>query len=126
MTQQPAGKNHNRGEFALKKIVLVNPPYLFWSPEKNYLRPFIGTLPSLGLLSLAAVLRQKKYEVKVIEGTSGYGSLERITEAVVREDAGFVSFSCTTASVDNGARIAAAVKERQPGIRTFVGGPHVT
>jgi len=42
----------------VKTIVLVNPPYSFWSPEKNYLRPFIGTLPSLGLLSLAAVLRE--------------------------------------------------------------------
>ena len=123
---QAASEESLSDEFALKKIVLVNPPYLFWSPEKNYLRPFIGTLPSLGLLSLAAVLRQKKYEVKVIEGTSGYGSLERITEAIVREDAQFVGFSCTTASVDNGARIAEAVKERQPSIRAFVGGPHVT
>ncbi len=110
----------------VKKIVLVNPPYLFWSPGKNYLRPFIGTLAPLGLLSLAAVLREKKYTVKIIEGTAPHLPLEHIVDAVVREEPAFVGFSCTTASVDNGARIAQAVKQRRPGIRTLVGGPHVT
>ncbi|MBM4333518.1 MAG: radical SAM protein [Deltaproteobacteria bacterium] len=110
----------------MKTIVLVNPPYSFWSPEKNYLRPFIGTLPSLGLLSLAAVLRDRGYAVKIIESASLGLTFSQTLENILRENPCYVGLSCTTASVDNAAGIAQAIKEVTPKILTFVGGPHIT
>jgi len=110
----------------MNPIVLVNPPYSFWSPEKNYLRPFIGNLPSLGILSLAAVLRKAGFPARVVESASRGLSFSRIVDAILREDPRYVGFSCTTASVGNAAKIARAVKEKSPKTRILAGGPHVT
>lgn len=110
----------------MKRIVLVNPPYLFWSPEKNHLRPFIGTLPSLGLLSLAGVLRRKGYGVRIVEGASLGLSFERTVEEILSSEPDYVGLSCTTASVMNAAKIARAVKEARPRTLTIAGGPHIT
>jgi anaerobic magnesium-protoporphyrin IX monomethyl ester cyclase len=110
----------------MKKIVLVNPPYTFWSDEKSYLRPFIGNLPSLGLLTLAAVLRAKGFAVKIIESASLGLSLAQTLEQIRQERPEYLGLSCTTASVLNAARIARAVKALSPTTRVIVGGPHVT
>jgi len=110
----------------VKTIVLVNPPYSFWSPEKNYLRPFIGTLPSLGLLSLAAVLRERGYAVKIIESASLDLTFSQTLKNILREKPHYVGLNCTTASVDNAAKIARAIKEVNAQVLTFVGGPHIT
>jgi anaerobic magnesium-protoporphyrin IX monomethyl ester cyclase len=110
----------------VKTIVLVNPPYSFWSPEKNYLRPFIGTLPSLGLLSLGAVLRARGYPVKIVESASLGLSFSQTLEYILQEKPSYVGLSCTTAAVDNAAGIARAVKGKSPETLIFVGGPHIT
>ncbi len=110
----------------VNKIVLVNPPYSFWSPERNYLRPFIGNLPSLGLLSLAAVLRERGYAVKIVESASLGLSFTQTLENILQENPRYLGLTCTTASVENAARIAQAIKEKNPKISIFVGGPHIT
>ena len=110
----------------MRTIILVNPPYSFWSPEKNYLRPFIGTLPSLGLLSLAAVLRDRGSPVKIVESASLGLSFSQTLENILQEQPRYVGFSCTTAAVDNAAQIARAIKEKSPKTLTFVGGAHIT
>src|SRR5512136_2604261 len=98
----------------MNPIVLVNPPYSFWSPEKNYLRPFIGNLPSLGILSLAAVLRKAGFPARIVESASLGLSLSRTVAAILQERPKYVGLSCTTASVENAAEIARAVKEKSP------------
>lgn len=110
----------------MKKIVLVNPPYTFWSDAKSYLRPFIGNLPSLGLLTLAAVLREQGFSVKIIETASLGLSLPQTLARIFQEKPEYLGLSCTTASVLNAARIAGAAKAYSPLIRVIVGGPHVT
>jgi radical SAM superfamily enzyme YgiQ (UPF0313 family) len=110
----------------VNKIVLVNPPYSFWSPERICLRPFIGNLPSVGLLSLAAVLREGGYAVKIVESASLGLSFSQTLEDILQEDPCYLGFSCTTASVENAGRIARAIKEIKPKILTFAGGPHIT
>jgi len=110
----------------MNSVVLVNPPYSFWSPEKNWLRPFIGNLPSLGLLSLAAVLRRAGYRVRIVESASLGLSFDRTVEEILREPPRYLGLSCTTASVENAAAIARAVKEKSPRTLVLAGGPHVT
>jgi anaerobic magnesium-protoporphyrin IX monomethyl ester cyclase len=110
----------------MNPIVLVNPPYSFWSPEKNYLRPFIGNLPSLGILSLAAVLRKAGFPVSIVESASLGLSFSRTVDAILRQRPKYVGFSCPTAAVGNAAKIARAVKERSPKARVLAGGPHIT
>lgn len=110
----------------MNSIVLVNPPYSFWSPQKNYLRPFIGNLPSLGILSLAAVLRKAGFPASIVESASLGLSFSRTVDAILRERPKYVGLSCTTASVENAAKIARAVKEKRPETRVLAGGPHIT
>jgi anaerobic magnesium-protoporphyrin IX monomethyl ester cyclase len=110
----------------VKRIVLVNPPYSFWSSEKQYLRPLIGTMPSLGLLGLAAVLRQKGYLVKIVESASLGLSISKTLGHILKEKPDYVGITCTTVSVEHAGTIAQSVKEADPGILLFVGGPHVT
>ena len=107
-------------------IVLVNPPYSFWSPGKDYLRPFIGNLPSLGLLSLGAVLRKSGYRVKIVESASLGLSFSQTMDEIFRERPSYLGLSCTTASVKNAAKISRAVKETSPGTLVLAGGPHIT
>jgi anaerobic magnesium-protoporphyrin IX monomethyl ester cyclase len=113
-------------ELIMSTIVLVNPPYSFWSPEKNYLRPFIGNLPSLGLLSLGAILRKSGYRVKIVESASRGLSFSQTIDEILRERPAYVGLSCTTASVENAAKIARAIKETRPDTRVLAGGPHIT
>ena len=110
----------------MKKIALVNPPYSFWSPDKNYLRPFIGTLPSLGLLSLAAVLRKRGYAVRIIESASLGLTFSQTVEEILREKPHYIGLNCTTASIDNAGQIASAIKAVNAQTLVFVGGPHIT
>jgi len=110
----------------MDRVVLVNPPYSFWSPEKSYLWPFIGTLPSLGILSLAGVLRRAGYGVKIVESASLGMSFPKTIEAILAEKPTYLGFSCTTASVENAALLSKAIKEKCPSVLIFVGGPHVT
>jgi anaerobic magnesium-protoporphyrin IX monomethyl ester cyclase len=113
-------------KLTMSSVVLVNPPYSFWAPEKNYLRPFIGNLPSLGLLSLGAVLRKAGYRVKIVESASLGLSFSGTVDEILREKPEYVGLSCTTASVENAAKIARAVKEKSPATLVLVGGPHIT
>jgi len=113
-------------ELIMSTIVLVNPPYAFWSPEKNYLRPFIGNLPSLGLLSLGAILRKSGYRVKIVESASRGLSFSQTIDQILQERPAYVGLSCTTASVENAAKIARAIKETRPDTRVLAGGPHIT
>lgn len=83
-------------------------------------------MPSLGLLSLAGTLRERGYVVKIIESASLGLSLEKTLGDILREKPRYLGFTCNTASVDEAARIAQAVKERSPEVLTFVGGPHIT
>ena len=98
----------------------------YWTCLKDYLRPFIGTLPSSGLLSLAAVLQERGYPVKIVESASLGLSLSQTLKDILQEKPRYVGLTCTTASVVNAARIARAIKEKSSKILTFVGGPHIT
>jgi anaerobic magnesium-protoporphyrin IX monomethyl ester cyclase len=110
----------------VKSIVLVNPPYSFWSERHNSLRPLIGNLPSIGLLSLAAVLRGKGYAVRILESAAWGLTVRQTVEEILREKPDFVGISCTTAAVHHAAQIAHGVKAALPETRVFVGGPHIT
>ena len=40
------------------KVTLVSPPYTFWKPGTEFLAPLLGHYPPMGLLSLAAYVRE--------------------------------------------------------------------
>ena len=75
---------------------------------------------------MAAVLRKAGYPVRIVECASLGLSRSQAVDEILRKNPRYVGVSCTTASVENAAKIARAVKEKSPGTLVLAGGPHIT
>ncbi len=82
--------------------------------------------PSLGILILAAVVREKGYRVSVLDASAENLSLDETLERVERLRPRTVGFSATTLSILGAEKLAEALKHRRPDMTTLVGGPHAT
>lgn len=108
------------------KVLLVNPPHSF-SPENPLARAGL-CLPPLGLLSIAAFLREglPGAEVRVID----WAGLKMTPEAFAREVAAFrpdvAGVSVYTGTFSASVSTAAAIKRAQPGCFVAAGGHHAT
>jgi radical SAM superfamily enzyme YgiQ (UPF0313 family) len=110
----------------MRKIVLLEPPYVFWDRAMDRIRDGEESVTGWGVLVLAAVARQHGYEVTIVDAKGGGVTLEDATRRVTALAPDVLGISATTISVTNGARIAGAVKTKLPGVVTVVGGPHVS
>lgn len=81
--------------------------------------------PPLGLLYIAAVLKQNDIDVHLIEARTRGLSHEEVIEEVKKEDPDFVGITAITARINNALYLSAKVKEINPDIKVILGGPHV-
>jgi radical SAM superfamily enzyme YgiQ (UPF0313 family) len=109
-----------------QRIVLLEPPYVFWDRAMDRIRDGEESVTGWGVLVLAAVAKQRGYEVEIVDAKGGGVTLEEATARVVDLSPDVLGISATTISIKNGARIAAAVKDQLPRVTTVVGGPHVS
>ena len=107
-------------------LVLLEPPYVFWDRAMDHIRDGEESVTGWGVLVLAAVARRKGYRVAIVDAKAGGVTLEEATTRVTDLAPDVLGVSATTISITNGARIAAAVKEKLPHVTTVVGGPHVS
>lgn len=108
-----------------RRIVLVNPPI---SLEERYGR-FSGagnSMPSLGLLSLAAVVRSQGFDVHVIEASARRGGLDETVRRIQRLSPDVVGITATTLSMGRAATLAEQIKAADPQVQIILGGAHVT
>ncbi len=85
-----------------------------------------GHLPPLGIASIAAVLEENNFTVKVIDGpVSGLDS-NGIAKAVRRENPGIVGFSSLTPNFFKAVKTAKKIKRLAPRIPVIIGGHHAT
>jgi radical SAM superfamily enzyme YgiQ (UPF0313 family) len=84
------------------------------------------TIPGMGVLTLAAVARQRGYDVHLIDAKGQGTALDTVCDDIVALQPDYLGLSATTISVNNAARIAERVKRRLPGVVTILGGPHVS
>ncbi|MDD5584558.1 MAG: radical SAM protein [Candidatus Omnitrophica bacterium] len=96
-----------------RKILLIRPENIF--DYNNY--------PPLNLISLATVLKSKKYEVKIINCASETNPLETIAKEL--NDTLFVGITMLTSEVPDAYRIMKFVKEKSR-VPVVVGGWHCT
>jgi hypothetical protein len=109
-----------------QRIVLLEPPYVFWDREMDRIRQGEESVTGWGVLVLAAVAQRNGHEVAIVDAKGGGITLEEATARVTALRPDVLGISATTISIHNGARIAAAVKEKLPHVTTVVGGPHVS
>jgi radical SAM superfamily enzyme YgiQ (UPF0313 family) len=110
------------------KIVLVNLLAIF---NKN---KFVFLPNSYGLLSIAAVLREKKYKVKVIHPTASFINLKNdsekeykgIVKKIIKEKPSIVGFATRCDTYYHTICLARLLKKHMPNIKILFGGPHAT
>lgn len=104
------------------KVCLVNPPpHRVQEPmydTPGFVRP--------ALACLGATLREAGIECLLIDAKFERLSEEQVLDRIRTSAAELVGFTAFTNEIHPAARLARALKERQPGIRTVIGGVHVT
>lgn len=109
----------------MSNIVLVTPPVTL---EERYgkLSWAANTLPSLGILYLASVLRKDGYHVSVIDASSLGFSQKELIEKIVTLQPKYLGISATTLSISHAASLADEVKKTLYDTKIIIGGPHLT
>lgn len=105
------------------RILLINPTKGIVSgrPEK----PKFQT-PPLGLLYLAGVLEENKYNVEILDAWSFGLGLGEIRKKISDFKPHVVGITAMTVLACDAYAISKAVKEENPSIATVMGGPHAT
>jgi anaerobic magnesium-protoporphyrin IX monomethyl ester cyclase len=85
-----------------------------------------STMPPLALCSLAAVCRKNGFETAIIDAVCRQITADEIIEQIVRCQARYVGITAMTCGIHSAAQIARKVKQRDAGIQTLIGGPHIT
>lgn len=109
----------------MAKIVFVDPPITL----KERYGKFSGggsTIPSYGLLLLAAVARQNGHGVGIVEAASLGLNFRQTLKEIFFFKPDYVGLTATTVSIFHAAKLAKMIKEKDQKIITIIGGPHVT
>ena len=108
------------------KIVLLNPPYERIAKGYEFLRHITNRSPSLGLLHLAAMVREHGFSPEIIESDIAGLDEEAVVTRIVASAPKYLGITLFTVGVWSAASIARAVKKRLPKITIIVGGPHIS
>lgn len=108
----------------MKKICLINPPIdlkdFYWEVK------FGSKLPPLGLLSLAAFLRNKGHQVFLIDALNLGISPEKVVEKVKAIGPDFVGITATTSFIASAHECAQEIKKHCGKVTTIIGGSHIS
>lgn len=109
-----------------RRIALVTPPYERISKGYEYVKHITNAAPTLGLLHLAAEVREVGYEPTIIESDIFDLTIEEVVEKIAETAPAFVGITLFTVGVWCAAEMARKIKQRLPGIVVIVGGPHIS
>jgi len=108
-------------------ICLVNPPVSSDGLHQDWDLSAVDSIsPPLGLLSLAAVVRNKGHSVSLIDAYSQGLSSKATVEHILAQDPAIVGLSATTPLIHSAAAIAKTIKSHNSRLKIIIGGPHIT
>ncbi len=110
------------------KVLLVNPrtDLLIRSELPGHVGKELGHFPPLGLLYLAAYVRQGgRHQVQVLDMSARDVSLAGLADTVLSERPDLVGLTCITHNLASVKAAADVVKRAAPATRICIGGPHV-
>jgi len=111
------------------RCVLVDPPDRIPHSYKNgsaaQSTQMHEVYPPLGLLYVAAALKQNGIDVRLIEARAMGLSHDDVIEKVKEENPDFVGITTITARINSALCLSAKVKELNPDIKVILGGPHI-
>jgi radical SAM superfamily enzyme YgiQ (UPF0313 family) len=109
-----------------KEIVFVNPPYERVAPGYEFVKHITNNSPSLGLLHLAAEVREHGYVPSIIESDIFDYSPQMVADKIIKQRPAYVGITLFTVGVWNGVTIARLIKKALPETIIIVGGPHIS
>jgi len=83
-------------------------------------------VPPLGLISLAAVVREAGYTTAIIDAPALGLSSEQVVHEIEQRKPRYVGLTAATVGFRNTAEMARQIKERLPEVVTILGGVHAT
>ena len=106
-----------------KKVVLISPPNERYIDhlEANVVNEF----PPLSLAYIASVLREKRIDVAIIDGTTQRLSFDEIICQLAAADPQFIGISVFTAMYSKCRKLSELIKKQLPSAKIIFGGPHV-
>ena len=109
------------------KVVLYYPRNFDNSSGKADISTLAVTLPPLGLVTIAAVLRDAGHDVVIMDASLNYNIKDsEWVKKIIAEEPDFVGFSTITPNFLYAYRICQGVKEKNSSIKTVFGGVHVS
>ena len=114
------------GDLDAQKIVLVTPPYERIAQGYEFVKHITNRSPSLGLLHLAAAVREEGYTPSIIESDIFDLSPDEVVAQILREKPAFVGITLFTVGTWVASEIARKIKLKRPDIKVIIGGPHVS
>ncbi len=109
-----------------RSIILAQPTGFNWIPGKRDITRAVNIMAPAGLISLAAYLELRGVRTTIMDGYAHPEPLAAWVERIRREAPDWLGISATTASFNEGARLAAAVRAASPATRIVFGGVHVS
>ena len=97
-----------------RKIVFINPPYERIAPGYAFVRHITNRSPSLGLLHLAAQVREHGYEPSIIESDILDLDAEAVADRVIAARPAYVGITLFTVGVFQSVKIARRIKAHLP------------
>lgn len=109
-----------------RRIVFVTPPYERIARGYEYVKHITNASPSLGLLHLAAEVREYGYQPSIIESDIFDMTISDVVDQIADEAPAFVGITLFTVGVWCAAEMAREIKLRLPDTTIIVGGPHIS
>jgi len=108
------------------KTILMNPPAVQFGKRTRTLEsgPVTAFSPPLGVGYIAAVLRQAGHRAMAIDAY--HWREDKAYEWIVQEQPAALGLSCHSDQRAGAYRLARRVKQAQPALKVFIGGPHAT
>src|SRR5437588_391006 len=98
--------NHGTPGKSDKRIFFINPPYERISPGYSFIKHITNRSPSLGLLHLAAEVREHGYQPTIIESDILGLDAQAVAGRIIHAAPPFVGITLFTVGVAESARIA--------------------
>ena len=100
------------------KIFLINPPFVVGKKQKF-------TLPPLGLLYIASILKKNGYDSEVLDCNVTDWDIEIIANYIVDKNPDIVGIGIMTPQIVNTLKLCKKIKEKKSEIKICLGGSHV-
>ena len=120
------GRGGDRQPGPDRRIYLVNPPYERIAPGYAFIKHLTNRSPSLGLLHLAAHVREHGFEPTILESDILDLDFDAVADRIIADAPPYVGITLFTVGVWGSARIARRVKAALPDTKVIVGGPHIS